>query len=166
MSTLLLLTLQFAAPPPPALTVSSVTVPSYRLDCRLNGADERTRRVEFIQSGGRGYEDTRLNARQSRVRRTPIELRVGLDQTDLFSGYTSIDTASDDAARWQGVRRLEKRNKVIQLEAFPTRAKGRVAMIVQPDWPRGTVQLLGFCQVYETPQLPLNADETKKVLTK
>ncbi|QPQ55511.1 hypothetical protein IC614_02595 [Allosphingosinicella flava] len=120
-----------------------------------------------MQSGGRGYEDKRPDAPGYRVQRTPVELTVRLDETGLFSGYASKEFASDEAARWRGIRRLEnKRNKVIQLETFPTLAEGSVAMIVQPDWPRGNVQAVGFCQIHETPQLPLNADETKKVLTK
>ena len=166
MSLILLAALQMH-PTVAARTAITATIPQYRVECALIDLTGASRKVTFVQTGGRGYEDTRPNRPGFAIQRTDIEIAVLKDDTRLFAGYEFMGrTLSDQQARWDGVRKFQKDSKTIQLEAFATRDQRRIAVVVEPDWPLGRVAATGFCSINATSQQPLNAAETQRWLAR
>jgi hypothetical protein len=152
-------------PVPASVTPQSVTVPIYDLKCEMNALDGQRFNIAIHQNGGRGYSRAALRPGAMGVGWTRIEARV-IDSSNRYSGLLS-DAGGD--ARWPGIKRgqmKQGRTGTVQFESFPTIERRKIVLVVQPEWPLGSISAFGLCSVQETSQEPLSDSEAAEYFAK
>lgn len=146
-------------PVPAGVTPLSVTVPLYDLKCEMNDLDGRRFDIAIHQSGGRGYSRAAVRAGATGVNWTDIQVTV-TDSSNRYSDLKLSNVGSD--TRWPGIRRGQikgGRTGAVQFQSFPTTERGKIVLVIQPEWPFAFISAYGRCAVQETPQVPLSDTE-------
>jgi hypothetical protein len=164
-----LLFAQAAAAPipiPASVTPLSVTVPIYDLKCEMTDLDGQRFDMAIHQAGGRGYSRAAVRSGATGVNWTDIEVTV-TSSSNRYGGLKLSNVGSDK--RWPGIRRGQitgGRTGTVQFQSFPTAERGKIVLIIQPEWPLDPVSAYGRCSVQETPQVPLSDAEAVEYAAK
>ncbi|QYO64056.1 hypothetical protein [Leptolyngbya sp. 7M] len=143
-------------------TVEERTYPQYDFDCRLTLTNSEAARLQFEQTGARGYIDENESDPDLRVKQTPATLRLIGDSADLLKGYTLDSYYSPGFGKIRGFNERDN----IELDVERTDIAGLKAIVVRVGGPYATVRAIGLCEVNEKPQFPLTEAETSEVATK
>lgn len=136
-------------------SVESVTEPIRLMECRLADGNRRWSRLSLRFTGSRGY----LTA-DGRVRATRRTVDVLADPAGLLEGLPLWDV--NDGTILFG---SEQGRSVVLWSAAPPPAYATVALVPRgPGMTRasGDPAYAGFCDVTETPQQPLTAEEAAR----
>lgn len=155
--------------PVPEPTLESVTVPLFRLDCRLHDPDGRTYTLQLAQEGGRGYEVAGETHPFQRFRTTPITMKVLQDDTGEFlkrelngewiDGYRPHRIGAAVYRQRNGKRDVEL-DSIMTLR-FENAEAGRLSLVVSAQ-AELFIAYVGFCDLSSTPQLPIKGQELGK----
>ena len=150
-------------------TLESVTVPLFRLACRLYDPVGRTFVLHLAQEGGRGYEVAGEENPFRRFQATPITMQVLRDDTGEFVKRELEGEWIDQIRPHRiGAAILRQRNSKSEVESdsimtlrFENAGAGRLSLEVTGESER-FVAYVGFCDQSSTPQLPIVAPELGK----
>jgi hypothetical protein len=151
-------------PVPPQQSLVSETSPAFDFQCEVQDNLGKTYRLNFAQSGGRAFSDLGSD-NPSWIRRTEFETKVTDDETKMFSGFGGNQPLFDRSRQDQFAVITDGRIPVTQASVRLFEGKlGKFAVVISKTWPVFFADYVGFCNVTRTPQLPLNAEETKGYL--